>query len=110
MGRRTAVAAWLGLASLAIGCRSESQSSPDGGAARQVEAPPAITKESPASRAPVTSHRPAGSLPSYRTIGKESGLDFQRYDDFQGQWRILEVNGGGVALFDFDRDGRLDVF
>jgi len=43
-------------------------------------------------------------------IGRESGLAFERNDDIRGLRRILEANGGGVALFDFDRDGRLDVF
>ena len=46
----------------------------------------------------------------FREIGKESGFDFERYDDIKGQHRILEVNGGGVAVFDFDHDGWLDVF
>ncbi len=46
----------------------------------------------------------------FREIGKESGFDFQRYDDMQGQRRILEVNGGGAAVFDFDQDGWLDIF
>ena len=46
----------------------------------------------------------------FREIGAESGFDFLRYDDMQGQRRILEVNGGGVAMFDFDQDGALDIF
>ena len=46
----------------------------------------------------------------FRELGKESGFDFQRYDDMAGQHRILEVNGGGVAVFDFDQDGALDIF
>ena len=46
----------------------------------------------------------------FRELGKESGFDFQRYDDMKGQRRILEVNGGGVAVFDIDQDGSLDVF
>ncbi|MCY2988545.1 MAG: CRTAC1 family protein [Planctomycetota bacterium] len=43
-------------------------------------------------------------------MAAESGIRFERYDDIHGQHRILEANGGGVALFDFDGDGRLDVF
>ncbi len=54
--------------------------------------------------------RPGGILPSFRMIGPESGFDFERYDDMRGLHRILEVNGGGVGLLDFDRDGWLDVF
>lgn len=54
--------------------------------------------------------RPAGILPSFRMIGRESGFDFERYDDMRGLHRILEVNGGGAGIVDFDRDGWLDVF
>lgn len=46
----------------------------------------------------------------FREIGKDSGFDFERYDDIRGQHRIAEANGGGVAIFDFDHDGWLDVF
>ena len=52
----------------------------------------------------------SGSAFRFREIGKESGFDFERYDDMKGQRRILEVNGGGTAIFDFDMDGWLDVF
>src|SRR5207302_3319238 len=59
---------------------------------------------------PQTKTRPAGTMPSFRMIGADSGLAFERNDDIRGLRRILEANGGGVALFDFDGDGRLDVF
>ena len=52
----------------------------------------------------------SGSAFRFREIEKESGFDFERYDDMKGQRRILEVNGGGAAIFDLDRDGWLDVF
>lgn len=61
-------------------------------------------------RPPETKARPSGTLPSFRTVGAEAGFDFERFDDIGKLHRILEVNGGGVALFDFDRDGLLDVF
>jgi hypothetical protein len=68
----------------------------------------------PLSSVPIRRHeskaRPTGILPLFRMIGRESGFDFERYDDMRGLHRILEVNGGGVGLIDFDRDGRLDVF
>jgi hypothetical protein len=46
----------------------------------------------------------------FREVAAEAGLAFERYDDIRGQRRIIEANGGGVALFDFDGDGLLDVF
>jgi hypothetical protein len=52
---------------------------------------------------------PAGTLFQFTDIAKSAGVDFQRDDDMRGQHRILEANGGGAALFDFDGDGRLDI-
>lgn len=46
----------------------------------------------------------------FRTLTAASGFEFQRNDDMRGQRRILEVNGGGAAVFDMDADGWLDVF
>lgn len=60
--------------------------------------------------APPDRGRLSGSAFRFREIGKESGFAFERYDDMKGQRRILEVNGGGAAVFDFDMDGWLDVF
>jgi len=54
--------------------------------------------------------KPAGTLPNFRDIAAESGIHFQRHDDMTGLHRIVESNGGGAALFDYDGDGGLDVF
>ncbi|MFN9291483.1 MAG: CRTAC1 family protein [Planctomyces sp.] len=62
----------------------------------------------------LTSGRQSGAAEQsgirFRELGKESGFEFVRYDDMRGQRRILEVNGGGAAIFDVDGDGWLDVF
>lgn len=47
---------------------------------------------------------------SFRTIGAENGFDFTRFDDISGRKRILEVNGGGVGVIDFDGDLWPDLF
>lgn len=49
-------------------------------------------------------------LPVFEELTPESGFVFERFDDIQGQRRIIETNGGGVGLLDFDADGLLDVF
>lgn len=60
--------------------------------------------------APQPAMKPAGRLPHFTDVTLSSGIGFQRFDDQRGLHRIQEANGGGVALFDFDGDGMLDVF
>jgi enediyne biosynthesis protein E4 len=46
----------------------------------------------------------------FQNATREWKLDFTRYDDVRGQNRIQETTGGGVAVVDYDCDGRLDLF
>lgn len=98
--RTFAISFWLAL--LAVGCEQRHD--------------PAAIPPDPVPPAAVTGQsqelkkRPEGIIPSFRMLGPESGFDFERYDDLRGLHRILEVNGGGTAIVDFDRDGWLDVF
>jgi len=46
----------------------------------------------------------------FTDIARESGIDFTYYGNPSPQHYMVEQNGGGVALFDFDGDGRLDIF
>lgn len=41
---------------------------------------------------------------------RESGLSFEYYGNPSDEHYMTEQNGGGVALFDADGDGRLDIF
>jgi hypothetical protein len=59
---------------------------------------------------PEPREKPPEWTTEFRPIGAESGLDFERFDDISRFRRILEVNGGGVAVFDLDADGFLDIF
>lgn len=51
-----------------------------------------------------------GGVPLLRDITAQSGLDFVTTSGAEDPTHILEVNGSGVALFDGDADGDLDVF
>jgi hypothetical protein len=47
----------------------------------------------------------------FATHGKDIGVDFQ-YQNGESAWLVamIESNGGGIGLIDFDRDGRWDFF
>ena len=45
-----------------------------------------------------------------RVPRRESGIDFEYYGSPSDENYMTEQNGGGVALFDADGDGHLDVF
>ena len=48
--------------------------------------------------------------PLFTDQAAASGLDFMHYNGMSGELYFVENVGGGVALFDFDNDGDLDVY
>ncbi len=55
---------------------------------------------------------PAGGGPrlAFREVASESGLGFRFDTGSRGKHDLPEIMGGGVALIDFDGDGRLDIY
>lgn len=61
---------------------------------------------------PKTAETPSQAASSFdfTVVPGAAGIDLEMTSGSKPSREILEVNGGGVALFDYDRDGDLDVF
>ncbi|MEQ1808209.1 MAG: VCBS repeat-containing protein, partial [Burkholderiaceae bacterium] len=70
--------------------------------AAQTAAPAAASATAAASSA-------AQALPLFIEVAKAIGVDFRHVNGMTGQFQYAEIIGSGVALFDFDNDGRLDL-
>jgi hypothetical protein len=46
----------------------------------------------------------------FREVAEETGLRFQHFTGASGEYYLPEITGAGVALFDYDNDGDLDVY
>ena len=51
------------------------------------------------------------AVPSFEDMTPSSGIDFERDNGHDTKsWRGVETVNGGLALLDFDSDGRLDIY
>jgi len=120
-----AVRALGGLALLAAGCGAPAAVSPTKGYSPASEPPPvaAVPIAGP-ERAKVVGDRQAdaGSRPAalsrqeeaspflFAEIAKEAGIDFVHFSGMTPEKYFPTANGSGVAMFDYDGDGWLDLY
>jgi hypothetical protein len=48
--------------------------------------------------------------PWFVDVAREAGIDFVYRNGMSGRFWFPEIMGGGVALLDYDNDGRLDIY
>ena len=53
---------------------------------------------------------PARSQIQFRDVADSAGIDFVLDNSATPQKHLVETMGGGLAVFDFDNDGRVDIF
>src|SRR5947209_2757268 len=58
----------------------------------------------------VPAGQPANAPPWFREVTEEVGLHFVHDAGPFGRYFLPQVIGSGAALFDYDNDGRLDVY
>jgi len=67
------------------------------------------SSEAPAKKPPPPA--PQGQSPvTFADVTSVAGINFKRAPSFTSMKYLLEAVGGGVAMFDYDNDGRMDLF
>ncbi len=77
------------------------------------KAAPSIAGDRLANLAPIVENRVAAQDPSpfrFAEIAKDSGIDFVHVSGMNEKKNFPTANGSGVAMFDYDGDGKLDLY
>ena len=48
--------------------------------------------------------------PHFTRVTAEAGIQFRHFNGATGEKHLVETMGGGVAFFDYDNDGHLDIY
>ncbi len=51
----------------------------------------------------------SSGAPLFREVAAQSGIAFTHANGMSGEFYYAEIIGSGVALFDYDNDGKLDI-
>jgi hypothetical protein len=120
--RRLAVVPALCLALAGCDGSATTNATPGSGAATPPPAAPAVTATpAPAAlegdrlsgsllavTAPPTSHEPSPFR--FTDVARQSGIGFVQFSGVTAEKHFPTQNGSGVAIFDFDGDGRMDLY
>lgn len=78
------------------------------------QSPAPAVAPNPTSQAPTQASQrpesPAAPPPNFTDITATSGIHFEYLASHTSKKYLIETMGSGVALFDYDNDGRLDIF
>ena len=102
--RRTFLAALAGGVAAAAGCTRKTPAGPDS-AAPLVPVSTVIDPKLAAGSPQITTHPVR-----FTDVSAQSGLRWTYQNGATGKYLMPETTGGGVAFFDFNNDGLLDVF
>lgn len=51
-----------------------------------------------------------GRIPRFANVTERTGITFRHFNGFSGKFHYAEIMGAGVALFDYNGDGYLDIY
>jgi enediyne biosynthesis protein E4 len=104
---------WFATAACLLLCGSAAVSFPASAAAqstpRRTPSAPAAQHAAPGSKAARPPESKTSPAMSFREIGRQAGLTTMPHSTTERRYIAETMGGGGIALFDCDNDGKLDI-